>query len=314
LGGKVTCTLGEVKNRADFIVYWGGNPAECHPRHFSKYTLTQKGRFVPEGRKGRTMVLVDIRETPSARAADIFLQIRPGRDFEILTTLRAVLKKQGVDAATVAETGLTLDQIKDLAERMTRARFGVLFFGMGVSMTRGKHMNSAAILRLTAELNAFTKFVCMPMRGHGNVTGSDMVLRWTTGYPFGVSLARGYPRFNPGEFSTVDLLVRGDNDAALILGADPGATMPQPGIDHLARIPTIVLDPKVTHTSRLARVHITTAATGISAPGTVYRMDEVPLPLRPALTSPYPTDADVLERILRAVAEKPAWAPATCSA
>ena len=79
--------------------------------------------------------------------------------------------------------------------------------------------------------------------------------------------ARGYPRFNPGEFSTVDLLVRGDNDAALILGADPGATMPQPGIDHLARIPTIVLDPKVTHTSRLARVHITTAATGISAPG-----------------------------------------------
>jgi formylmethanofuran dehydrogenase subunit B len=314
LGGKVTCTLGEVKNRADFIVYWGGNPAECHPRHFSKYTLTQKGRFVPEGRKGRTMVLVDIRETPSARAADLFLQIRPGKDFEVLTTLRAVIKRQPVDAAAVADTGLTLEQIQDLAERMKRARFGVLFFGMGVSMTRGKHMNSAAILRLAAELNAFTKFVCMPMRGHGNVTGSDMVLRWTTGYPFGVSLARGYPRFNPGEFSTVDLLVRGDNDAALILGADPGATMPQPGIDHLARIPTIVLDPKVTHTSRLARVHITTAATGISAPGTVYRMDEVPLPLRPALTSPYPTDADVLKRILQAVAAKPAWTPAACSA
>jgi formylmethanofuran dehydrogenase subunit B len=314
LGGKVTCTLGEVKNRADFIIYWGGNPAECHPRHFSKYTLTQKGRFIPEGRKGRTMVLVDIRETPSARAADIFLQIRPGRDFELLTTLRALIKKQRVDEASVTDTGLTLEQIRDLAERMKRARFGVLFFGMGVSMTRGKHMNSAAILHLAAELNAFTKFVCMPMRGHGNVTGSDMVLRWTTGYPFGVSMARGYPRFNPGEFSTVDLLVRGDNDAALILGADPGATMPQPGIDHLARIPTIVLDPKVTHTSRLARVHITTAATGISAPGTVYRMDEVPLPLRPALKSPYPTDADVIQRIRRAAAAKPAWTPAACSA
>ena len=124
-----------------------------------------------------------------------------------------------------------------------------------------------------------------------------MVLRWTTGYPFGISLSRGYPRFNPGEFSTVDLLVRGDNDAALILGADPGATMPQPGIDHLARIPTIVLDPKVTHTSRLARVHITTAVTGISAPGTAYRMDEIPLPLRPALQSPYPTDEEVIRRI-----------------
>ena len=36
------------------------------------------------------MVLVDIRETPSAKAADIFLQIRPGKDFEVLTTLRAL--------------------------------------------------------------------------------------------------------------------------------------------------------------------------------------------------------------------------------
>ena len=81
----MSCTLGEVKNRADFIIYWGGNPAECHPRHFTKYTLTQKGKFLPRGRKDRTMVLVDIRETKSAKAADIFLQVRPGKDFEMLT-------------------------------------------------------------------------------------------------------------------------------------------------------------------------------------------------------------------------------------
>jgi len=308
LGGKVTCTLGEVKNRADLIIYWGGNPAECHPRHFTKYTLTQKGKFVPRGRKDRTMVLVDIRETPSAKAADLFLQIRPAKDFEVLTILRALIKNQRVDKDLVAETGLTVEQLQELADRMKSARFGVLFFGMGVSMTRGKHMNSAAILTLAAELNAFTKFVAMPMRGHGNVTGSDVVMRWTTGYPFGISFCRGYSRYNPGEFSTVDLLVRGDVDAALILGADPGATMPQPGIDHLARIPTIVLDPKVTHTSRLARVHITTAATGISAGGTVYRMDEVPLPLRPALDSPYPTDEEVIRLIRQALAARPAWA------
>jgi formylmethanofuran dehydrogenase subunit B len=311
LGGKVTCTLGEVKNRADFIMYWGGNPAECHPRHFTKYTLTQKGKFVPQGRKGRFMVLVDIRETPSARAADLFLQIQPGKDFEVVTTLLALLKGRPVDRERVAETGMTVEQLQDLVDRMKRARFGVLFFGMGLSMTRGKHMNSASVLTLVTELNAFTKFVAMPMRGHGNVTGADMVIRWTTGYPFGVNLSRGYPRFNPGEFSTVDLLVRGDNDAALILGADPGATMPQPAIEHLKRIPTIVLDPKVTHTSRLARVHITTAATGISAPGTVYRMDEVPLPLRPALRSPYPTDEEVLRRIRQAAAAKPPWTPAS---
>ncbi len=296
-------------NRADFMIYWGGNPADCHPRHFTKYTLTPKGKHVPLGRKGRTMVLVDVRETLSARTADILLQVRPGKDFEVITTLRALIKDQPVDEARVAETGLTLEQLRDLVHRMKSARFGVIFFGMGLSMTRGKHMNSAGVLALAAELNAFTKFVAMPMRGHGNVTGADVVMRYTTGFPFGVNLARGYPRFNPGEFSTIDLLVRGDNDAALILGADPGATMPQPAIDHLARIPTIVLDPKVTHTSRLARVHFTTSAMGISAPGTVYRMDEIPLPLRPILDSPYPTDEEVIRRIYERVKAKPPWLP-----
>jgi formylmethanofuran dehydrogenase subunit B len=86
--------------------------------------------------------------------------------------------------------------------------------------------------------------------------------------------------------------------------------MPQPAIDHLTRTPTIVLDPKVTHTSRLARVHITTAVTGVSAPGTAYRMDEIPMTLRPALKSPYPTDEEVVNMLLAAVAQKPGWRPA----
>ena len=144
----MTCTLGEVKNRADFIIYWGGNPAECHPRHFTKYALMPKGKFLPRGRKDRTMVLVDIRETMSAKAADIFLQVRPGKDFEMLTILRALVKNQKVSAEAAAETGLTLEQLQDLVNRMKAAKFGVLFFGMGLSMTRGKHMNSAAALTL----------------------------------------------------------------------------------------------------------------------------------------------------------------------
>ena len=223
--------------------------------------------------------------------------------------MRALMKGQPVDEARVAEIGLSLETIQDIVDRMKRAKFGVIFFGMGLSMTRGKHMNSAGILNIAAEMNAFTKFVCMPMRGHGNVTGADVVLRWTTGYPFGINLSRGYPRFNPGEFSTVDVLVRGDNDATLVLGADPGATMPQPAIDHLARTPTIVLDPKVTHTSRLARVHFTTAVSGISAPGTAYRMDEIPMPLRPALKSPYPTDEEIVNLHHRGRGQEAGLAP-----
>src|SRR5262245_63838324 len=140
------------------MIYWGGNPAKCHPRHFTKYSLTQKGKFIPNGRKDRTMVLVDIRETPSAKAADMFLQIRPGKDFEVITALRAIIKGQRVDPAIVADTGATLEQLEDLAKQMKAARFGIIFFGMGLSMPRGKHLNSAAALQLAAAMTAFTTF------------------------------------------------------------------------------------------------------------------------------------------------------------
>ena len=162
LVGKVSATLGEIKNRADLVIYWGSNPAESHPRHLTRYTLMPKGKFVPRGRRDRTMVLVDVRETPTALAADLFLQVRPGHDFEVLTALRAIIKGQRVDGERLADTGLTIDQLHDLAARMKRARYGAIFFGMGLPMTRGKHMNSAALLALTAELAAYTKFVCMP--------------------------------------------------------------------------------------------------------------------------------------------------------
>ena len=37
--------------------------------------------------KSHTMVLVDIRETKSVKASDIFLQVKPGKDFELMFDL-----------------------------------------------------------------------------------------------------------------------------------------------------------------------------------------------------------------------------------
>ncbi|HEX9180930.1 MAG TPA: formylmethanofuran dehydrogenase subunit B, partial [Burkholderiales bacterium] len=284
--GESTATLGEIRNRADLLVFWGGNPAESHPRLFSRYAITPKGMYIPRGKKDRTVVLVDVRRTQSAAVADIFIQVKPKRDFEVLWALRALVKGRRVDPSIEQMTGVPLATLEDLANRMKSCRFGALLFGMGLTMTRGRHFNSGALLALATDLNEFTHFVAKPVRGHGNVTGADNVVSWQTGYPFGVNFSRGFPRFNPGEYTTVDLLSRGDADAALILAADPGANFPQPAIEHLKRIPVIVLDPKPTHTAKLAKVAITTATYGISVPGTVYRMDDVSITLRPALPSP----------------------------
>ena len=302
--GEVTASLGEVRNRGDMIMFWGSNPAESHPRHFTKYSLMPKGMFLPNGRKDRTCVIVDVRKTKSAKAADIFLQIKPRKDFEALWTLRALARDIELDPKVVQdETGIELAVWRDLMERMKAAKFGVIFFGMGLTMTRGKHANSEALLALTRDMNAHTRFVCKPNRGHGNVTGADNVVSWRTGYPFGVNMARGYPRFNPGEYTASDVLARGEADAAMIIASDPMANFSQPAREHLKSIPYIALDPKETPTTRHAAVAFTVATYGINVPGTVYRMDDVPIPLRPAFESPHPADLDVLKGIEKRVRE-----------
>jgi formylmethanofuran dehydrogenase subunit B len=302
--GEVTCSLGEIKNRADYLLFWGCNPAEGHPRHFTRYSLMPKGELVPNGRKDRTAVLIDVRKTKSAKAVDTFLQLKPRSDFELAWAMRGLAKGIDIDPGIEEKTGIKLDALREVVEGMKKAKFGVILFGMGLTMTRGKHLNTEAILALARDMNRHTRWTAKPMRGHGNVTGADNVVTWSTGYPFGVNLSRGYPRFNPGEFTTSDTLGRGEADAALIIASDPMSNFSQPARDHLAKIKSVVLDPKLSETAKVATVAFTTSVYGINTGGTVYRMDDVPLSLRPAFPSPFRSDYEILKAIELRIREK----------
>ncbi len=301
--GESTASLGEIKNRADFVMYWGGNPAEAHPRHFERYAVTAKGMNTPNGKDDRHVAMVDIRPTSSSLIADTFLQVKPGSDFELLWAMRAMVKGVALDDSIEERTGISKAVLEELVERMKNCQFGVIFFGMGLTMTRGRHFNAGALLELTTDLNQYTHFVALTTRGHGNVTGADNVVSWQTGFPFGVNFNRGYPRFNPGEFTTSDLLGRGEADALCVIASDPASNFSAKAIEHIKTIPVITLDPKPTHTSQLAKVAFTTATYGINTPGTVYRMDNVALILRPAFDSPFPSDQMVLKVIKERVCE-----------
>ena len=301
--GEPTCTLGEIKNRADVVIFWGSNPAESHPRHMARYSVTAKGLFIPNGRKGRTVIAIDVRPTPSFKAADIRIILKPGKDFEVLWALRALILGQKIEEAALADTGISLEQLTDLAQRMKNAHFGVLFLGQGLTQTRGKHMNTTAAFLLVRDLNKTTKFALIPMRGHGNVTGVDGVMAWQTGYPFGVNFSKGYPRFNPGEYTVVDVLSREEADAALIVASDPIANLPRRATRRLAEIPLVAMDTHESETTRQAEVAFFTATAGIGAEGTIYRMDNIPLFMRKVLDTPYPADEEVLSRLLDRVKE-----------
>ena len=181
---------------------------------------------------------------------------------------------------------------------MKSARYGAIFFGLGLTRHGTPHQNVEALLRLVTDLNEHTRFVVRRMRIPGDVAGADSVLCWQTGFPFSVNLNRPWPRFNPGEFTAGDMLERGEIDAALLVGTEGIDKLSPSAQAALRTIPCIVLDHPDVVSPVPAAVSFTTAVYGIHRPGTAYRMDETPIPLRAVLTSSLPADHEILAALL----------------
>lgn len=306
--GECTCTLGEIRNRADLVIFWGCNPGASHPRHAERYSVDPHGRYRSEGRGERTIVMVgpagqveDWRLDPAGARPDLVIATEPGRDFELIAELRALVRS-GVRVQASADA-------QRLISLMRGCQTGVVFFGLGLVETEmwaplvrpmAGQVNVAALLQLVSELNEHARFFARRMRLQGDVSGADNVMTWQTGYPFAVNYSRGYPRYNPGEFSASELLDRGDVDACLFVGTETAAYFSRRAHEHLASIPTVVLDYPGAELSFSPTVQITTAVYGLHAAGGVYRMDNVPLHLRGLIDGPYPTD----EAVLRALAAR----------
>lgn len=297
--GAVRCSLGEVRNRADFVLFWNGDPQTTHPRHRERYSVDPRGLFLPNGRADRTVVILnESGASGNMGGADLVLERNPGQDFELLWTLRALVKGVAPQVEHVDDIGPSLADLEGLVRRMKACRFGVIFYGPSLSTGPSGRGNVEALVRLVQELNAFTRFYALPLGGAGNGTGAENVLTWQTGYPFAVDLGQGSPRYGPGEFTATELLAHGEVDAALIVGTDQLAGLAQAAHDHLTRIPTVILEPGTAGAAPYpATVSFTTATTGIQTFGTVFRADGVALPLRPALAPRFPSD----EIILRAI-------------
>ncbi|MCP1663029.1 MAG: formylmethanofuran dehydrogenase subunit B [Methanocalculus sp. MSAO_Arc1] len=298
--GLPTCTLGEAMNRADVVVFWACNPAHAHPRHMSRYSIYPRGFFTGKGAKSRKVVVIDPRKTDTASLADAHLQIEQGRDYELLSALRIAFRGEKLPDSVA---GIPKDQIYGAAELLKSARFVIIYFGMGVTQSRGKNHNIDIAIAVTRDLNDYTKASIMPMRGHYNVTGSGEVLGWQFGYPFCVDLSRGFARYNPGETSSNDLLIRDEVDAAFIIGSDPGAHFPMSSVQKIAQLPSVAIDPHLTPTTAVCKLHVPVAFVGVEVGGSAYRMDNVPVETRKIVDPPEGvlTDQEFLEKVLAEV-------------
>ncbi|MCQ1536598.1 formylmethanofuran dehydrogenase subunit B [Methanosarcina sp. KYL-1] len=300
--GAPSATLGEIKNRADVLIFWGCNPVHAHPRHMSRYSSFSKGFFTEKGRKGRKMVVIDVRKTDTAKLADTYVEIDQGSDLLLITALRSIVNGHA-DVVPETVAGVSKAEVMELAETLKNAKFVCVFFGMGVTQSRSKYKNGDGVSSLISDLNQHTKAVMIGMRGHYNVTGFGQVATWETGFPMAIDFARGYPYYNPGETGANDVLVREEADAAIIAAADAGAHFPQKAVRHLAKIPVIQIDPYANPTTEIADVIIPAAVVGIEAEGTAYRMDAISLRMKKLIDSKFKTDEEIAKDLIAKVRE-----------
>jgi formylmethanofuran dehydrogenase subunit B len=300
--GKVGASLGEVKNRADLIAYWGADPVTTHPRHAERHGFESKGRFVAEGRAGRLVVVIDDTRTPTADAADLFLPIPANRTFEAIACLRAILRGRTLDPSRVREaTGCELTDLAALAERLRSATYGALFLGPSFGAGEGKTATLEAVSDLVRELNQDRRFVLLSLGSGGNATGAEAVFTWQTGFANAVDLGSGHPESLPGVTSARDRLRLGEADAALIV-ADPIADdLDAVALRHLQAIPAIVIAPAGVSYPIEPTVRIVCADPGLEATGTVARGDGVWLPLRAPQPASFSTDGTILRELLEAL-------------
>lgn len=299
--GSIGSTLGEVKARADVIVFWACDPATTHPRHFERHSIDAPGRFVAGGRAGRRVIVIDEEETPTARRADHFIRLEPGRELNLLSTLRALVRGAELESSGVLNaTGHRVDALQDLVATLQGARYGAWFSG-AFAGRRGEHGAEArhqAMTGLVRELARRTRFVCLGLGEAGNPHGAEGVLAWQSGFAPAVDFAAGFPRSLPGETSAAGRLARGEFDAALVLGGVAEAME-----EHLRERPWIFIgSPEAPEFDR-AEVALPAGRPGIDDFGTFTRVDGVALPIRALRPPSSPSAREWLGAIGRVITE-----------
>ena len=291
--GRATATLGEIRNRADVVLFWATDPTRRYPRFQSRYAPDPSGTQIANGRVDRYVISVHVGSEKAPLEADASLTLEPSDEIAALSLMRAV-----VAGNSPGELTAPLQQAVALVPRLTGAQYAVLIHDAEPSAEPRNALRVEGLITLAQVLNGPTRAALLSLRAGGNRVGAESVLTWQSGFPYAVDYSRGYPRYAP-EQRGLDLLKRRFS-SVLIVGF---AAFDDRTASALAKLPTVIIGPRASQSVFSPAVAIDTGVAGIHEGGTGYRMDEVPLALRPPLAATRST-IGVLEALHVAIRSK----------
>jgi formylmethanofuran dehydrogenase subunit B len=302
--GRATATLGEIRHRADVVVFWGVDPAERYPRFWTRYAPEPAGLHVPAGRHSRTVIAVDVGASRGPADADHRLSVAD--EVAVLTLLTADSRPRhdppaGPAPAAGSNPGAGAFEVADAARVMLAGRY-VAIVADGEPQPHRDPGRAEALIALAHALNDKTRAALVTLRAGGNRSGADACMTWQSGYPAAIDFARGMPAYSPDDAAAIRL-TRGDVDAALIIGAVHA--LPDDVRAALAGVRCAVIGPRASEAAwpRIDAA-IDTGVAGIHESGTALRLDDVPLPLRASISGI--RQAPAIVRALRTRLAEPA--------
>ena len=119
--GRATATLGEIRNRADVVLFWATDPARRYPRFQSRYAPEPVGTQIPNGRADRFVISVHVGSEKAPSDADASLTLEPADEIAALSLMRAA-----VAGNSFGDLTSSLKDAVALVPRLSGARYAVL--------------------------------------------------------------------------------------------------------------------------------------------------------------------------------------------
>jgi formylmethanofuran dehydrogenase subunit B len=272
LRGASTATLGEIRDRSQLVVIWREDPQTTHPRLLDRlgFGAGSSSRLDAE----RTLMVVDDRDTATARRADLRLRWPREHDLEALTGLHALQRRLALRGTELAL------ELEGLLEQVNAVPHATFVHGPALMAGAGGQRRALALHELVRALCHDRHVVTLALPDAAGTRGAQDVLTWQSGYPGNVDFANGHPE-----------LVTTTRPLAAAEGVDVSLRIEGASADPLAGVTEIVLS---SLPAPDAAVSIRTAAAGVHAAGTAHRLDGVPL----ALQAPFPSDAPTAAALL----------------
>jgi formylmethanofuran dehydrogenase subunit B len=293
--GRTGATLGEIRNRADVVLFWAVDPTGRYPRYWSRYAPEPIGTHVPTGRKGRLVIAVSIGRDRGPAGADVQLVLEPDQEVPALSVMRAVALGN-----VLGDLPAPLRPAAGIGAQLAKARYSAIVHeAEPTAETMRDPYRGEGLAALAQALNGPSRAALSSLRAGGNRSGAEVVLTSQTGYPMSVTYASGAPQYRPAGGGVTEAAA--EPGAILIVGS--AAAVGESLSAVAGRSPVVIIGPRASEAPFAARVAVDTGVAGIHEGGTAYRMDDTPLRLRPPLQAER-SAAAVLSALLAAIRAK----------